>query len=519
MDRWVSTPVQCKGGLVLNMDALTQGTNYPGSAVQLQNYEIALEGGYRRIDGYSKFDSAVVPGSTNNPVLGVKVALNGVFATRKLVNDNAIYVSGGSGWGSKLNSTARTGSVTKARFISYSIFEPVVIQVDGVNPAWKWNGTAETVINGTGAPTNPKFAALFRDRLILAGYSANYSAISISVPGEDDNFDAADGAIEINVGDTIVGLKTFRDILYIFCERSIKALVGTSASDFSIQEVAKNMGCLSGDTIQEVGGDVLFLSPDGFRSLAGTARVADIELGLLSLAIQPLIHENVTNNYSANSYSTCVVRHKSQYRFFINDTNSTETDALGIIGRVTDNPINPHGNYEWSTTRGIKPYCADSDLINNAERVVFGHPTSGYVYEMERGNDFDGVPISSIYRSPDITFASKDSDASIRKVFQKINVYTQVEGNASITLGLRLDGDMTGVLQPGTVNLGQTGGAAQYGSAVYDTDSYGAFTFPTFYRNLIGSGFTGAFLFTASNSNPSHRIDAFQVTYAIKGRR
>ena len=35
----------------------------------------------------------------------------------------------------------------------------------------------------------------------------------------------------------------------------------------------ENIGCVDGNTIQEIGGDLVFLAPDGLRTVAGTARI------------------------------------------------------------------------------------------------------------------------------------------------------------------------------------------------------------------------------------------------------
>ena len=44
--------VSLDGGLVLNKDPFTQP---PGSALQLQNFEPSIRGGYRRINGTNKY--------------------------------------------------------------------------------------------------------------------------------------------------------------------------------------------------------------------------------------------------------------------------------------------------------------------------------------------------------------------------------------------------------------------------------------------------------------------------------
>jgi hypothetical protein len=58
--RWETFPVNFNGGLVTNLSPLTQGMSLPGSARSLINFEPSVEGGYRRIDGYEKYDANII---------------------------------------------------------------------------------------------------------------------------------------------------------------------------------------------------------------------------------------------------------------------------------------------------------------------------------------------------------------------------------------------------------------------------------------------------------------------------
>ena len=51
-------PFVCEGGLVLNQSTFIMK---PGQALELENFEPDIEGGYRRISGFSKYVSAIVP--------------------------------------------------------------------------------------------------------------------------------------------------------------------------------------------------------------------------------------------------------------------------------------------------------------------------------------------------------------------------------------------------------------------------------------------------------------------------
>lgn len=61
MEKWQTFPVEFRGGLVTNLSPLQQGINAPGSATILRNFEPSIEGGYRRVNGFDKYDSTIVP--------------------------------------------------------------------------------------------------------------------------------------------------------------------------------------------------------------------------------------------------------------------------------------------------------------------------------------------------------------------------------------------------------------------------------------------------------------------------
>lgn len=510
-DRWGTSVIVCKGGLDLFNDRLTKGTQLLGVADQLQNFEPALEGGYQRITGYQKWDDAVVPGDTDEPVLGVRVAFDGVLAVRKDAGgDNALYYSSGSGWGSKLNSAARSGAVTKARFCST---EDAIILTDGINPALKYDGSSDTLINGTGAPADPKYGASHLNRLVLAGYSAKPYAISLSAPNTDTDFVGANGAIEINVGDDIVGLASHRDALYVFCENSIHKLVGNTTSNFQIQEVTGSIGCLSHDSIQEVGGDLIFLAPDGFRSIAATERIGDIELGLLSKLIQPLVRPLI-GTLGEDDVCSCVIRAKSQYRLLMQRTGLDDADQEGFIGKL-EGRSNEGIAYSWSTLLGISAYCADSAYRNDDETIVFGHPTNGLVYRMERGNDFDGTPIQHIYQTPEFFF----DDPERRKILFKVKAFTNSSGDIETNLSLDYSKNCPTNRNPAAVVFSAETGGAKYGSAVYDTDVFAGLSSPVICKNVTGSGESVSLKFAGNDSNEPFRIDSLIIEYSIKGRR
>ena len=190
-----------------------------------------------------------------------------------------------------------------------------MIMVDGANLASVFNNTTVTDVSASGRPANPKFVEIFRSHAFYAGMSASPQELIFSVPFDEDNFSASDGAGSIKVDGVIVGIKVFRENLFVFCEDSIFKITGSSLSDFAVVPVTRKIGCVDGFSIQEISGDIVYLAPDGLRTIAGTERIGDVELGTISKQIQPRL-----DNVTTDRISSLVIRSKSQYRLFFPGT-------------------------------------------------------------------------------------------------------------------------------------------------------------------------------------------------------
>ena len=88
------TPVafNCEGGLVLNRSTFMMK---PGEALELENFEPDIEGGYRRINGFSKYVTAVVPQTSS---ASEKVLMVATFASKVVADKRNKYISSYSGW-------------------------------------------------------------------------------------------------------------------------------------------------------------------------------------------------------------------------------------------------------------------------------------------------------------------------------------------------------------------------------------------------------------------------------------
>ena len=98
LSQTVPSAFNCEGGLVLNKSTFMM---QPGEALELENFEPDIEGGYRRISGFSKYVTAIVPqtSSSSEKVLMVATFGDVVLAAR----GTSIYSAtpGGSSWTSR----------------------------------------------------------------------------------------------------------------------------------------------------------------------------------------------------------------------------------------------------------------------------------------------------------------------------------------------------------------------------------------------------------------------------------
>ena len=523
--------VACSGGLVKSSNAIDL-LKSPGVAQELRNFEVSIEGGYRRINGFSKFGSAQVTGGTTN-ILGVIPYADGVIACA----GTGIYFSqDGNSWlnvsrssvaGSGDNYTAFTGRSELARTsqgqISFSLFEGpdydygLLIICDGANEPYyfRMEGTgsninSRTYFSGEITVTSTKFAThgeIHDKHLVVAGVEDNLSTVYYSTLLDPTTFNGT-GSGSITLSDQIVGLKSFRNELFIFCENSIFKLQDINGTPVVIP-VAKNIGCLSGYSIQEIGGDLLFLAPDGLRTVAGTARIGDVELGTVSKSIQPLLTD-LANNINSYVISSVVLREKSQYRLFYTDTSVDANQQRGIIGT-----LRPNG-FEWGETRGIEVTEIGSGFNQNGVEKYYHGSTAGYVYNHDTGNNFDGSSILARYATPNYDYG----DLGTLKTLHFVKVSASAEGVVEPDVQVRFDYGNTDTPQPpNPFDLGTINPPAIFGDGIFGTTVFGGGNNPLIRVPLQGSGHSNNFTFISDDTKPPYTINGLYVDFIPSGRR
>ncbi len=566
----------CEGGLVLNRSTFLM---QPGEALELENFEPDIEGGYRRINGFRKYVNQQVPQTSSS---GEKILMVANFADKVLAaRGEKIFSSASTELATKIvSTTGMTGSGTITVDSTTGFSSSGTLQIndelftytgvtstsftgvtraatsttaanhavnDVVSESWTERDTGRTsagkysferynfdgnekiiVVDGANAPTifNSSISATdvsessvagstivvaFKSHMFYAGKSSTPQTLVFSEPFDEDGFNSGDGAGTIKVDDNIVGLKVFRDSLFIFCENRIFKMTGSTVSDFAIQPVTRDIGCVNKDTIQEFAGDLLFLGPDGLRTVAATARIGDTALGAITQNVQSIFDANIKDS---TVFDSVVIPDKTQYRIFFSKAGQGEGLTRGIIC------VRRADKFEFAEIRGVKPSATDALVIDGDVKVIHGD-FSGYVHRQESGNTFDGTAILARYRSPDLSFG----DTGVRKHMQRVILNFKPESAIDADLFVRYDNEASDSARPAAYPLDSSQVAAQFGSATFSTSSSAAqFVFggpsqPLVRQSVEGSGFSVALRIKDGGETAPYSLKGFQLEYQVGARR
>lgn len=437
------------------------------------------------------------------------------------INKTAYYYGTGTNWFHMV--TTVDAGVNKARKASYNFDgEDRAVFVDGLHYPGIYNTLGNTMSFLSASSPNINTDVQGADHVSIFKNHAFYAKddqIFFSVPNTVDNFNTGAGAGSIRVGGDVTGMVPFREQLIVFTENSIQRITGNTSSDFTMQPITTKIGCISADSVQEFGGDIIYLAPDGLRLLSATDRIGDFSLDVASDKIFKDADDFLA---STPNFCSVILREKGQYRIFAYIETQNRVQSLGLL--ATKFIAQGADGIEWSTTKGIKAYVADSVYSLNAEAIMFANE-DGYLYEMEQTNGFDSANIATILETPYMPI----TDSEIRKTAYKLSLYTDPGGQMNLGFRLLFDfdsGDDTRIVQPDEITVASTsggGGVFIFGAtnAVYGGTGvvYGSKVKKLYNENLVGSFYTVAMRITSNDTNPPFTLDSAVLQYRQNDRQ
>lgn len=344
------------------------------------------------------------------------------------------------------------------------------------------------------------YASYYKNHMFWGGQTKLY----FSAPFDEYDYTPASGAGEITVPGNIVGLIALRDSLIIFCRYSIFRLTGSSVDNFAVEVVTENTGCVDGLSIQEINGDVMFLSDTGLSRLSDSDQSSGLGISVVSNTIKTEVNTLLTASASGTDfYPSIFIPNKGQYRIFKYNNGTSPANTISIAGsQVSMNPA----EIFWSMIKGIKPIVTAFMKGTNTSVFINNNGTTGqitYIYQMDSGNTFDGTNITATYSTPYYHM----NDPRVRKAFLNLETTVEPEGAVTITVDTLLNYSKSDVIQPSAVVIGTTG------------TTYGDNTSPSYVTPLIGNGDVVSLKFTSNTNIPPYVIQSFTVEYSTSDRR
>lgn len=537
MEQTENQKVVSIGGLNSSINHIQLSDNEPGSGIELQNFETSLYGGYRRLSGFEPLSPGAENVDTDNAegrILLVAFYGDQIIVARKQKSGNTykFYVYTGTSWVVIPGQPVMDSSnVTRIRWRLYNFKGTDEIAfVDGVNKMTIWNGVDWTQVDvantgadyahagGNQAINNPRYITTFKNTL----WMAENNLVIYSAPLTSYDWTAASGSGQLPVGFVVQNIYPFRDTLYVFGENNIKKIVlqqatdstGADTSYFAVQDVTNNIGLIAADSIQEINGDLIFLSQDGFRPVEGTARIGDVELETISKKVQQLVTSEIQGN-DMEELCSVIVRNKSQVRFFFSSPVKSTQETFGIIGCLRDNQQGGPAVWEWFRVKGINASATASRYIGNTEYIIHGD-YAGNVYRQEQGNSFNGLPIEAIYSTPFLDFGAP----GVRKTMRKMRLFIRPEGNIVVGMKLNFDWLDPEKINPAVYPLSQNySDTSIYDVAIYDIGLYGSLPVPVLVSNVQGSGWSTQIKFTTSDTNAAYTIQGMLYEFSVEGKK
>ena len=300
--------------------------------------------------------------------------------------------------------------------------------VDGVNPAFEFDGTTYVPLHTGSSPDTPSHVINFKEMLWLS-IAGN---LMISSLGNPYNWDAINGAGDIGIGDMITGFMpnggTYitGSTMSIFTDQHLYTMYGSSTANFNLITSIWDMG-FAPYTIQSVSNDTYGWTSRGIQALITTLTFGDFDYNSISHEIQTLVNAKQGMAVASNS-----LHQKDQYRVYFSDGTAL---AVGLTGDK------PNGIMPLNYGVTISCICTDnlstSISVNGVlgQEVTYFGSTNGFVYQDNIGTSQDGNPIESWIR---MAF-NNDKSPRVRKRYRRaifegtVTAYTQL--NFSYDLG------------------------------------------------------------------------------------
>ena len=198
-----------------------------------------------------------------------------------------------------------SGSTSDWQFVNFN--NKLYGVQNGVAPV-KYSGSwANLSTKPSGITTfDPSCGMGYYGRLWVGGVTENNDVLYYSDTLDGTNWTtSAAGYIDLKTvwgADEIVAIAPFYGQLVIFGKSNIAIYqTPTDPTNMALTEVIRGIGCVSRDSVQAIGDDLVFLSSTGLRSLARTTELDKVPLTDFSVNIKDQLIRNISQSTNVKS--------------------------------------------------------------------------------------------------------------------------------------------------------------------------------------------------------------------------
>lgn len=527
--------VALAGGL--NLSGVTSKIG-DGEALTMVNYEVDPNGDYTSVRGFERFDGRPAPSDAevdpeqfasdelalaelmtirenrradieqvpgSGPVRGAYRFRGEVVAFRDNEAEDAclMYRATENGWVEVSTPVLQPGGRFEFEEIHFAGRVPELIGVDGVNKGFVWDGTNFTQIDNTGMGANDKpFLAKATPAEILF-FAYPDGSLQWSALGDPTDFNVATGGGEAALVSDIVGIEVqAKDTIAVYCEKRTYIIRGRVPEQWQIETLFSDSGALKFTT--QALGDSIYMDYRGINRLSRVEQFGDFDAAPLSMKVTPLVR-------SAIGQVLCsVVSHKkNQYMVFLNTGLVITMTIVGgeLLGFAT-------------TDYGMPFFNASSIRTQDDDERIYVCGFDGFVYELDKGTSFDGLPIESSIRLAYSSFSSETSSAlGIRKRLTR--VVSQIRATTAVTLRLSPSFDYEDQdIPPHITGVKALGEGAYWGSGTFDQNIWSGALIEEAHFDTRGHGEVVSVLIRAvSEIAAPHTLSTISYRYIPLARR
>jgi len=378
------------------------------------------------------------------------------------------------------------GSTSDWQFVNFNNklygFQNGVAPVE-YSGSWTNMSTKPSSVSGT---FDPSCATGYYGRLWVGGVTENNDVMYYSDTLLGTTWSGgSSGYIDLKTvwdADEIVAIAPFYGQLVIFGKSNIAIYqTPTDPTNMSLTEVIRGIGCVSRDSVQAIGDDLVFLSSTGLRSLARTTELDKVPLTDFSVNIKDQIIRHISQSTNVKSV---YVENEGVYVMSFVDLNITYVFDMKYF-----TPNRAPRVTIWKFDADREP--ASFAYTESKDFLIGQQQGSIATYEGYYDKDYSG---STIYTSHSYTssFATNWIDLGDSVVASLLKKLTMViEGGSGSNLGIKWYKDFSPTpskttqitLNPVTTGTVSLWGASSsiYGTTTVTTVTAGSFVVDTYY--------------------------------------